>query len=108
MTGEIISAMPDRTEVYLYGALSEAACGGINPLDIIFHGKSLRGFFLGDWVRRRGPLRVLRATRQIQRMIVEGRIATKFQRRLTLDEAAEGLLQYVAHMTDGKVLLTFE
>jgi hypothetical protein len=38
-------------------------------------------------------------------MIIEGRIGTIVQRRLSLDEAVEGLQQYVNNMTEGKVLI---
>ena len=106
LTGVVLGAMPHSSTVYLYGALSESPCGSINPIEVIFHGKVLRGFFLGAWVRQRGPLGVLRAARRVQKLLAEGRIATHFQRRLTLDEAVDGLQQYVTHMTDGKVLFT--
>jgi len=106
MTGLVIRAMPAESQVYLYGALSEEACGGIDPIDIIFHLKSLRGFYLGAWAKQQGSLGMLRASNRVQRMIAEGRLETKIQRRLSLDEAVEGLLHYVSHMTDGKVLIT--
>jgi len=106
MTGVVIRAMPAGSQVYLYGALSEEACGGIDPIDIIFHLKSLRGFYLGAWAKERGAMGMLRAANRVQRMIADGRLATRIQRRLTLDGAVEGLLHYVSHMTDGKVLIT--
>ena len=38
-------------------------------------------------------------------MFIDGRIETTIQRRLRLDEAVDGLKQYVEHMTEGKVLI---
>lgn len=106
MTGIVLNAMPPASTVYLYGALSETPCAGIDPIGLVFHRKSLTGFFLGNWMEERGKLGVIRAASSVQKMLIEGRIATTFQRRVRLDEIVAGLQQYVGHMTDGKVLIT--
>jgi len=105
MTGTLHNAMPRGSMIYVYGALSEEPCGNIDPLQLIFHNKTVTGFYLGAWLRRRGTIGVLRAARRVQRMLLDGRIETTIQRRLRLDEAVEGLKQYVEHMTEGKVLI---
>jgi NADPH:quinone reductase len=104
MTGIILNAMPPKSTVYLYGALSQQPCAGIDPIEIVFHRKTLSGFYLGNWLRQRGILGVLRAASKVQRMLIDRRIETTIQRRLTLDEVVDGLQQYVANMTEGKVL----
>jgi NADPH:quinone reductase-like Zn-dependent oxidoreductase len=104
-TGTLHNAMPRGSTVYVYGALSEEPCGNIDPVQLIFYEKTVTGFYLGHWLRRRGAFGVLRAARRAQQMLIDGRIETTIQRRLRLDEAAEGLRQYVAHMTEGKVLI---
>jgi hypothetical protein len=38
-------------------------------------------------------------------MIMDEKIGTTVQRRLELNDVVDGLLQYVHHMTDGKVLI---
>lgn len=106
MTGIVLNALPPASTVYLYGALSQSPCASIDPIEIVFHKKSLTGFFLGNWMEQRGKLGVIRAASKVQRLLIDGRIATTIQRRLTLDEAAHGMQQYVANMTDGKVLIT--
>jgi NADPH:quinone reductase-like Zn-dependent oxidoreductase len=106
MTGAVLNAMPPRSTAYLYGALSEEACGNIDPVQLIFHEKCLRGFYLGHWLRRRGPIGARRAAGRVQKMILDGRLQTAVQRRLNFDEVVDGLLQYVQNMTDGKVLIT--
>jgi NADPH:quinone reductase-like Zn-dependent oxidoreductase len=106
MTGTLVNAMPRRSVVYVYGALSEQPCRNIDPVEIVFHGKQVRGFYLGNWLRRQGMFGALRAARFIQRSLLEGRIATKTHRRLKLDEVIDGFRQYVQNMTDGKMLVT--
>jgi NADPH2:quinone reductase len=105
MTGTVLNAMPAGSTVYVYGALSQEACGNIDPIGLVFHDKSVTGFFLGNWLDRRGPIGILRAAGRVQRMIIDGRIATTVQRRLKLDGVVDGLVQYVGNMTDGKVLI---
>jgi NADPH:quinone reductase len=105
MTGTLLNTMPPGSTIYVYGALSEAACGNIDPVELIFHGKTVTGFFLGAWLRRRGTIGILRAAGHVQRMLIDGRLETIVQRRLSLDEVVDGLQQYVANMTAGKVLM---
>jgi NADPH:quinone reductase-like Zn-dependent oxidoreductase len=106
MTGTLMNAMPRRSTLYLYGALSEEPCGSIDPIEVIFHDKSLHGFYLGNWMRRRGVIGSLRTALRVQKFIASGRIATQVQRRLKLEEVVDGLRQYAQNMTDGKVLIT--
>jgi len=105
MTGTLHNAMPRGATVYVYGALSKEPCGSIDPVQLIFHDKTVKGFYLGTWLRRRGAIGVLRAASRVQRMLIDGRIETTIQRRLSLDDAVEGLQQYVANMTEGKILI---
>ncbi|HEX3599763.1 MAG TPA: zinc-binding dehydrogenase [Lacipirellulaceae bacterium] len=105
MTGMVLNAMPPKSAVYLYGALSEQPCAGIDPVEVIFHEKTLSGFFLRNWLRERGFIGVVRTVAKVQRMLIDKKIETSVQRHLRFDEVIEGLQQYVAHMTDGKVLI---
>lgn len=104
-TGSLLACLPPKSTVYLYGALSEEACSQINPMDIIYHQKKMFGFYLAAWIKQRGPMGILRDAGRIQRMIISGRIETKIQRRVGLDDIVEGLTHYVQSMTEGKVLI---
>jgi NADPH:quinone reductase-like Zn-dependent oxidoreductase len=105
MTGTILNKMPSGSTVYLYGALSEEPCGNIDPVEIIFQNKAVRGFYLGLWMRRRGVLGILRTASRVQRMFIDHRIESVTQRRVSLDDVPEALKQYVENMTRGKVLI---
>jgi NADPH2:quinone reductase len=105
MTGIVLNTMPPGTTVYLYGALSETPSGNIDPIEVVFRRKSLTGFFLGNWLKRRGLIGVIRTASRVQQMLIDGRIETTIQRRISLDEVVEGLQQYKANMTEGKVLI---
>lgn len=105
MTGNVLSAMPAGATAYVYGALSQEACGNIDPIELVFHKKTVTGFFLGNWLDQRGAIGILRSAGRVQRMIIDGKIGTTVQRRLELKHVVDGLLQYVHRMTDGKVLI---
>jgi NADPH:quinone reductase-like Zn-dependent oxidoreductase len=105
MTGTVLNAMPPGSTVYVYGALSEEACGNIDPIEVIFRNKSVTGFYLGEWARQRGPFATLRVAGRVQRMLATGLVQTKIQGRFGCDDFVDGLQQYLNNMTDGKVLL---
>jgi NADPH2:quinone reductase len=105
LTGTVMNVLPRGSTVYVYGALSEEACGNIDPIGLIFHDKTVTGFYLGEWLQKRGSWGILRAAGRVQRMILDGVIETSFQRDASLDDVQEGLRQYVDHMTEGKLLI---
>lgn len=105
MTGTLLKAMPARSSVYVYGALSEKTCGSIDPIDLLFHDKTVRGFYLANWIRSHSRLKIFRLARHAQKLLIEGQIETKIQGRTSLDEAVGGLKRYVGQMTEGKVLI---
>jgi NADPH:quinone reductase-like Zn-dependent oxidoreductase len=105
MTGTLLNAMPPDSTVYVYGALSETAAGNLDPVELIFHRKTAKGFFLGEWLKSRGALGILQIANRVQRLIIDGRIATQVQRSVRLEDVRDGLQQYLNHMTDGKVLI---
>ena len=105
LSGIVLNAMPAGSTVYVYGGLSEKACASIDPIGLIFHDKSIAGFYLGKWLKQQSSLGILRAAGRLQRMIIEGHIDTTVQRRLDLDEVIAGLEHYVDHMTAGKMLI---
>ena len=105
LTGIVLNAMPPKSTVYVYGALSEEACGNIDPIEIIFQEKAITGFYLSTWLRECWSLSILRAADRVQRMFIDGRIEAAVQRKVGLADVSDGLKQYVEHMTEGKVLI---
>ncbi|MGH2403621.1 MAG: zinc-binding dehydrogenase [bacterium] len=102
MTGRLLEAMPRRSKIIVYGALSLEACR-VNARQLIFEGKRVEGF----WLPQPAPLSTLSILRGTA--AVRSRLATEFESevrlRLPLEAASQGLEQYAAHMTEGKVLL---
>lgn len=101
MTGLILQAMPKKSKVIVYGGLSQEACR-VDPRQFIFEQKRVEGFWLSQPVR----LSMIDLLRGLA--AVRSGLAADFQSevrlRLPLEAAAQGLEQYAAHMTDGKVV----
>lgn len=103
MSGRILRAQPRGSRMLIYGGLS------LKPPEIdlealIFGEKHIEGFWLSAWLRHRNILSQLRVARQVQELLGSD-LKTEIRTRLPLEKAADGLAQYAADMTAGKVLL---
>jgi NADPH:quinone reductase-like Zn-dependent oxidoreductase len=105
MTGLLAGALPDRSSVWVYGALSGRPCGGIDPMGLAFRHLTVRGFEIDGWLKDAGLFRSFMLALKAQRMVASGAVSTVVARRLGLDGARDGLLAYADSMSEGKVLL---
>jgi NADPH:quinone reductase-like Zn-dependent oxidoreductase len=105
MVGQLLKVMPDGSKASVYGGLSQQACGEIDPIDLIFHGKSVEGFWLTPWLQGKNLLGKLKVTGQVQKLIAAKVFGSEIRARLKLDQVKEGLLDYQRHMSEGKVLI---
>ena len=103
LTGRVLRAMPSGAQAIVYGALSLEGCL-VDPRSLIFERKSVRGFWLSDWLRTQGALEKFRASGNVQKMLGD-ELKTEVRERLPLERAAEGIKQYAHEMTGGKVLI---
>src|SRR5215472_12930657 len=103
MSGRVLRAQPQGSRMLVYGGLSLRAVE-IDPSSLIFEGKHVEGFWLSAWLRGNNLLSQLRIANQVQKLLA-GELKTEIRARLPLEKAAEGLAQYAANMTAGKVLL---
>ncbi len=58
MTGHLLDCMPSGGVVYVYVVLACKA-NGIDPLDLIYRRKQLKGFFLTSWLHEGGAMRMI-------------------------------------------------
>ncbi|NWG12754.1 MAG: zinc-binding dehydrogenase [Acidobacteria bacterium] len=107
-TGALIDSMPAHSTVLVYGALSDKRSEGIDPIDMIFAGKTVRGFYMGEWLHKRGLLGALRAISRVKRLVRRGVLTTDFALRFGINEVREGLRSYVERYSQGKALLLLD
>jgi NADPH:quinone reductase-like Zn-dependent oxidoreductase len=104
LTGKILNAMPAGSEVILYGGLSGMPVSGIDSLEIIFNNKILGGFNLGDWLNEQSSAGLTAVSDYLQELFISGRLQTKVQSTVSLDNFYDGLKAYISDMSGGKVL----
>ncbi|KAG7374393.1 alcohol dehydrogenase [Nitzschia inconspicua] len=54
-SGDILSCLPNGGTLYVYGGLA-GSCRDIDPMDLIYRRKDVKGFFLKSWVTSGGLL----------------------------------------------------
>jgi len=59
MSGTLLTMLPKKGCVWVYGRLASEPVGNIQPLDLIYRGKSLQGFLLTEWMLRGGVLKTI-------------------------------------------------
>jgi len=105
LTAILAEALPEKSEILVYGALGGSACA-IDPADLIFKGQSLSGFWLTPSLRRMHPLIKAWRLARVQDLL-GAELATQVQARLPIANIHAAIDLYKAHRTEGKVLLVF-
>jgi len=103
-SGMILGAMPPGSELIVYGGLSGKPVGLINPLEIIFQAKTVRGFNLGDWKTEVGEEYFRKVSEELQDLMIRKILATRIQGVFSLEEVQQALEQYIRNMSSGKIL----
>jgi NADPH2:quinone reductase len=103
-SGMILNAMPPGSELVIYGGLSGKPVGMINPLDIIFKAKTIRGFNLGDWKTEVGEEQFQKVSDELQELMIGRILVTRIQCTFSLEEVQPALEQYIRNMSSGKIL----
>lgn len=104
MTGFFINGLPPFSRIVLYGGLAGGSLSGINPMDIIFKGKTLEGFNLSNWIAGKTNEEFEEVNDKIQDLIIEGKVKTNIQASFPLDDVVNGIRTYIKSMSAGKIL----
>mmetsp|Transcript_253 Transcript_253/g.393 ORF Transcript_253/g.393 Transcript_253/m.393 type:complete len:356 (+) Transcript_253:2-1069(+) len=107
MAGDLLEAMPPEGSVYVYGVLGGLA-KNINPLDLVYRKKQLKGFFLTTWVREGGLLsmvpRMISASRKVNSGLkAPGWSSTQFS-DTTMEKAQDDIVHLLGSSITGKKL----
>jgi len=105
-TQRLIDASPKGSVILLYSNLSQSPAR-INPNSLWYFDRRVEGFILSTWAPKQGLLKILRLTRQVQKLAHTDLITT-FQERIPFTSVQEGLELYQKNMTAGKILLVID
>lgn len=104
-TAVMLNAMPAHARVLVYGALSSASVS-VNVGTLLFGTKVVEGFWLTEWINRRGMVQVIRAMRDIQNALYPA-MTTAVTATYPLETAVAGIRAYEEQMGTGKIVLQF-
>lgn len=102
-TGRVLAAMPRGSTAIVYGGLSMQGCV-VDPRSLIFERKTVRGFWLYDWMRKQSALKKFLVAGKVQRHLKD-ELRTEVRARVPLEGAVEGVRAYEREMTGGKVII---
>lgn len=106
LTGKILNAMPEGSEIVVYGGLSNQPVSGIDPLGLIFKDKIVSGFNLADWREMLDDDYFDEISKEMQARFIDGTYKTRIQSRTDFDHITEGLRGYLRQMSAGKILIS--
>jgi NADPH2:quinone reductase len=101
---DIVQALAPQGRLLLYGTLS----GEPIPLDprmLIAGQRAIEGFWLSEWVKQQGVLRMLRLFRQIIALMRAGVLTTPVAATFTLDQLPQAIERVEQAARGGKILL---
>lgn len=104
-TATLVRAVGLGGRVICYGTLSGRAAE-LNPRLLMMPLVRLEGFFLGNWLARQHPLKLLRILTAVRDLIAEGTLASEVGQRFALSDWRAALAAAEAPGRGGKVLFT--
>lgn len=107
ITAKILPLMPRESTCYIYGSLSHAYMAGINPKDFIFEKKTIRGFYLEDFIEGKNLFKEDRLSQKVNNYLRKGLLTTVIHNEYQPQEVNEAIAYYLKNMSKGKILLNF-
>ncbi len=103
LTGRVLRNMPNKSVVYVYGGLSGEYCS-IDPTDLIFKEKKVKGFWLTKWLNEKSLLGKAKMFYGL-RTLLKTSLSTVINKEYNLENINEAVEYYQKHMSEGKVLI---
>ncbi|MFA5416818.1 MAG: zinc-binding dehydrogenase [Bacteroidales bacterium] len=104
-SGVLFNAMPQDSELVVYGGLSNKPMNDLSVMDIIFRDKLISGFNLSSWMQELEEAELEAISIRLQDQFISGKWKTQIQSTIPLEEVVSGLRSYLGNMSKGKVLL---
>ncbi len=105
LSGNILSIMPPHSSMVIYGGLSVMPVGNIDTLEIIFHGKELRGFNLNHWLDGLKKEDKQKVFETVKSLIHNGTFHNIIRDKFPLKDIFRAVRTYIGDMSGGKILL---
>mmetsp|Transcript_3320 Transcript_3320/g.2773 ORF Transcript_3320/g.2773 Transcript_3320/m.2773 type:complete len:215 (-) Transcript_3320:77-721(-) len=104
MSGVLTSALPPKSQVYLYGALARENISEIDPFSIINNQIVYQGFLLTHYIEGKNLLQLMMLVRKVKKLLRE-ELSSEIQKEFDLKDLKEAIKFYESNMSGGKVIL---
>jgi len=95
-TGDLFSLLPSKGSLFLYGGLAGDA-SNINPMDLIYRKKQLKGWLLSDWLTGNGSIsmvgKLLAAGKVVNEGLKDGGWSSSQFQDTTLEKVQEDVIK---------------
>ncbi len=103
MTHLLAQALPEKSQIVVYGILSGKNCE-VSPGDLIFKDIALKGFWLSHWLQTKNPLQLGKVFYDLKKFLrKEGQ--TQVARKLNFEQAVQDILNPSHQDSSGKTLV---
>lgn len=111
-SGDILSVLPSKGTLYVYGALA-GNCSGIDPTDLIYRHKQVKGFLLPSWIQYGGMLmmipRMMSTGKKVNAGLAKGGWSASQFKDVTLDTMQGDLVTLLEEKATGiKLRIRFD
>ncbi len=89
----------------VYGSLSGEALQ-VHPRSLISGSVQVEGFWLSNWAKKQGILKMLRLTGQVKKLLASGEFRSTIAKKYKLDDVKQAVAHAAGEARGGKVLLT--
>ncbi|MEJ2595086.1 MAG: zinc-binding dehydrogenase [bacterium] len=105
LSGIMLNALPEDSELVVYGGLSGKQLADFSGMDIIFRKKIISGFNLIDWKKEYDKDAFEEIVKEVEKLFRKGELSTRFQGSTVIDNITTGLKTYISNMSSGKLLI---
>lgn len=107
-SGDLLSILPPKGTLFVYGGLAGGGCSGINPIDLIYRQKEVKGFFLSSWIQNGGMImtvpRMMAAGRKVNAGLAKGGWASTQFKDVTQETMQDELVKLLEGSATGSKL----
>lgn len=100
---KILSCLPAKSKMLIYGSMNQEEPGAYIPRDFIFHQYEVAGYWLSKTSTEKSFLQAMADTRKVQKMLAEG-FQNDIQGIFDLNAFDKAIETYANGMSKGKVL----
>ena len=104
--GELAKSLKTGGSIVIY-AIQSGRFPALSPIDLIFNGLSLHGFWLINWIRNAPRTEIQEIYQKLGDLVADGSLSAAVDHVYPLDEFKAAFEQALKSKRSGKILFTF-